>query len=487
MRTLLTTKEIRLAEQMAISMGKTELELMREAAEGLAQSANFVDKKTVIFCGSGKNGGDGLALACLLQSKGCDVVVFLISNDLCSEAKHFFDKYCKLGGKYRNYNKNAEIVADIIVDCIFGTGLNRDVSGLAYDAVCTINNSKAYVISADVPSGLNVDLGSIMGVAVKADITVSFSGCKFCYEYGFGKDLCGQIRYADMSIPAIENNIFALEESDIELTKRDFCSHKGSNGKVYIIAGSPCYIGSALLAESAATAALKTGAGLVTLVVPFSLREVYQKRVTEATLMFLPDVDGKIIFDKGQFDKIISGADVIAIGMGLGQNDELFDMVKYLTEKFRKPIILDADAINCLQGRPIELNSNVILTPHIKEFERVLGRKISNAIEDGRDFCRRTGAILHLKSSCSLTFSPSCDEILANISLGSELAKGGSGDVLSGIAAAIVVGRDDLARAVAEAAEVHRRTAHCLTERENERSILASEIVQNLGKYLKNI
>lgn len=489
MLTALTRNEIRQAELNAINGGITEIDLIERAGCALFNCANFVDKKIVVFCGSGKNGADGLALACNLTREGRDVSVIFVFDKICDEGKYFFDKYVKLQGKYKKYVEQEKIDADIVVDCIFGTGLNKIVEGVASSAINEINSSNAFVISADIPSGLDADSGDVLGVAVKADLTVSFSQCKVGYEFGFGRDFVGKVVYGDMPIPMFNGKVNFLDESDIVLKRRSINIHKGTAGRVYIIAGSPTFIGAAILAERAACAALKSGAGLVTLVVPHSLKEVYQKRVTECTLSFLPDNEGSILFDKYMLDKIIEKADAICIGMGLGTNPELSMTVQYLIDNFNKPLIIDADAINCLSGIRVKFKPNVILTPHVKEFERLLGRKILNPIEDGKSFTKTNNVNLHLKSTCSLTFSPYTDCILGNRTLGNELAKGGSGDVLSGIITALAVNcpNEELGIAVALAAEIHRRTAHEATNGQNERSILASDVVDELGKYLKNV
>ena len=489
MLTALTRNEIRQAELNAINGGVTEIDLIERAGLALFGCANFVDKKTVIFCGSGKNGADGLALACNLMRNGLEVNVILLFDKICEEGKHFFDKYVKLQGKYKKYVEHEIIDADIIVDCIFGTGLNKVVDGIALSAINDINISDAFVVSADIPSGLDADTGEVLGVAVKADLTVSFSQCKVGYELGSGRDFVGEVVYADMPIPMFNGKVNFLDESDIVLKHRNVNMHKGSAGRVYIIAGSPTFIGAAILAERAACAALKSGSGLVTLVVPHSLREVYQKRVIECTLSFLPDNEGSILFDKFMLDTIIEKADVICIGMGLGTNSELSTIVQYLIDSFDKPIVIDADAINCLSGKQVKFKPNVILTPHVKEFERLLGRKIVNPINDGKEFVKINNVNLHLKSTCSLTFSPYTDCILGNRTLGNELAKGGSGDVLSGIISALAVDcpNEELGISVALAAEIHRRAAHQATNNQNERSVLASEVVDELGYYLKNV
>lgn len=489
MLTALTKSEIRQAELIAIKGGISEIELIKKAADALYESANFVDKRIVVFCGSGKNGADGLALACNLLLNGQDVCVIFVFDKICEEGKYFFDKYVKLNGKYKKFVEKEKINADIVVDCIFGTGINGEINGVPLKAINAVNSSGAYVISADIPSGLNSDTGEVTGACVKADLTVSFSERKIGYEYGSGRDYTGKVVYADMPIPKLNGKVNIIEESDIVLKRRNKNIHKGTAGRVYIIAGSPTFSGAAILSESAARAALKSGAGLVTLVVPYSLREVYQKRVTESTLSFLPDTEGSILFDKFMLDKIIDKADVICIGMGLGVNSELFKTVEYLTENFDKPLVIDADAINCLEGKKIKFKPNVILTPHIKEFERLIGKKIGNPFIDGMNFAKGNNVNLHLKSTCSLTFSPFSDCIFANATLGNELAKGGSGDVLSGIIAALAVNctNEELGITVATSAEIHRRAAHRLTERQNARSILASEVADELGSYLKDI
>jgi len=257
-------------------------------------------------------------------------------------------------------------------------------------------------------------------------------------------------------------------------------------------------VGAALLAERAAMAALRTGAGLVTLVVPHSMQEVYGKRVTESMLMFLPDIDGEILFDKPCLEKIIDKADCIVIGMGLGGNKELKQITDYLINNSDIPIMLDADGINCYEGFKPKFRSRVILTPHPKEFERISGVYPAEPATAAKEYADYSGAVVHLKGTESVTAAPDSDTVYINKSYGSELAKGGSGDVLSGIIGALVMdstrGQVGVQRStrplsplcylIATAAEVHRRAAHLAAETMPARSVIASDVVEFIPKVM---
>ena len=474
-----TVSMIKEAEKTVIDGGIAETELISHAGRALQNSYDFSGKKVAVVCGGGKNGGDGMAF-----SLGIDADVYITGGKMCPETEQFYEKVKKLRN-VRTLDGKVDFGAyDVIVDCIFGVGLSRKVEGVYSDVIRAINGAEAFVISADIPSGLDADTGRIMGEAVRADMTVSFSPMKSGFLLNDGSDICGKIVFADMPIPYKESFIKLMGYSDVHIEKRKHNTHKGTYGKVTIIAGSPRYTGAALLSTESCRAALRSGAGLVNLAVPYSMREVYQKRVTETVLTFLPDDDGKLIFDKYVLDRLIGSSDVIAIGMGLGNSPELFRIVSYLIENCPK-LLIDADGINCLAGRADVLKrakGEVYLTPHPKEFSRLFGIEVGdiNTVYSPLYMSREYGVKIHLKGAASVSVDNG-GVIITNEG-GAELAKAGSGDVLSGIMAAMIAQKIEYPMATASI--LHGRAGKAAMVGREEFSVLASDLSNFVGRLL---
>ena len=395
---LFTSSEIRKQEKLLIDYGVSVDTLIERAGAGL--SNRIKGRRVAVIIGGGNNGADGASLTLNLLDRGVDVDLYTVGTINSEYTKGSFVRLKTVGVLPRDWKECSDFsVYDCVVDCIFGIGLSREITGDYRDAILSINEQSRYIISADIPSGLSADNGKIMGVSVEADETVSFSGGKVGYFIGDGLDVTGDITYVDTGIVGKDFEAELLE--DFVLPKRRRNTHKGSYGKVTIISGCPKYVGAGILATRSAEATLRAGAGLVKLCVPYSMRDVYGKHVLEATLDFLPDDDGWIAFDKNKLDELIDGCDVIAIGMGLGKTDEVRKIVEYLLSNCTKPLVLDADALNVLVGSVdiLKKGRRVVVTPHLGEFGRLIGKPISDIdfLDDAKRFARDYGVTLHLK------------------------------------------------------------------------------------------
>ncbi len=470
------------AENKLFEQGVSVRSLIERAGEALANSVEGADSVTVMV-GGGNNGADGAMAGIILADRGVSVLIFTVGEIKSAECAKLLEEAEDSGIEIRSFESGYAVCDEVILDCIFGIGLKREVEGIYLDAIRAIRESGARVISADIPSGLSVDSGKIMGIAVQADLTVSFSGKKVGYFLNDGPDTTGDIIYADVGINPINDKIKIIEE--VTFPKRKNNTHKGSYGKLSIIAGSAKYVGASLLAEQGARAAMRAGAGLVKLCVPSSLAGVYASRVLESTLFPLPDVDGKILFEQNAINELISDSDVIVIGPGLGVSAEIVKLVKYVIENFPKTVILDADALNSISCNPeiLKGGKDVVITPHPGEFARLTDKTVKDIdpIADSLAFAKEYGVTLHLKGVGSVTAKP--DGTLTVTCSGTPaMAKGGSGDVLTGVAGAFYAQKID--NAMEKASFTHALSGRLSEKRFGEYGVLARDIADSVAQII---
>ncbi|MCT7483647.1 NAD(P)H-hydrate dehydratase [Aliarcobacter cryaerophilus] len=407
--------EVRSLDKRAIEeFHLTEDILMENASLGLK---NYITKKfkknssILIVCGSGNNGADGISLARLLQNK------FKVSLYLVNEPKTEIGKLQLKRAKSINVNfVNKIFQADIVVDCLFGTGLNKELDEDSVSLINSLNNLNSFKIACDIPSGLN-SLGQVIQTAFKADITITMGALKTALLTDIAKDFVGKIKVANLGLPEdifqIETNKYLLQKSDLKLPLRDIKnSHKGTFGHVNIVSGEK--IGASIIASQASFA---FGAGLVTIV---------------------SQNEKNIPFHIMQSKSVSENCTAIALGMGLGEFESL-KLEEIL--QLNIPKVLDADIFyNPLIVK--YLDENVVLTPHPKEFISLL--KLTNianiSIEELQEnrflyvekFCKIYPKVTLLLKGANVIISKN-DKIYVNIFGSSKLSKGGSGDVLSGL------------------------------------------------------
>ena len=393
--------------------------LMEHAASNMALyiSQNHPTSESIlIVCGSGNNGADGISLARLLQNK------FKVSLYLVNEPKTEIGKLQLKRAKSINVNfVNQIFQADIVVDCLFGTGLNKELDEDSISLINSLNNLNSFKIACDIPSGLN-SLGQITQTAFKADITITMGALKTALLTDIAKDFVGKIKVANLGLPEdifqIETNKYLLQKSDLKLPLRDIKnSHKGAFGHVNIVSGEK--IGASIIASQASFA---FGAGLVTIV-------SQNEKNIPCHIM--------------QSKSVSENCTAIALGMGLGEFESL-KLEEIL--QLNIPKVLDADIFyNPLIVK--YLDENVVLTPHPKEFISLL--KLTNianiSIEELQEnrflyvekFCKIYPKVTLLLKGANVIISKN-DKIYVNIFGSSKLSKGGSGDVLSGLIASLL-------------------------------------------------
>lgn len=450
-----------------------------------------------VFCGKGNNGGDGLAIARHLQNLGVEVKIYLVSgNDFSGDARTNYDIVNAMDIPLDTITdtENLEYVIrsyDIIVDAILGTGISGTVRGNAFEVIRLINENAGYILSVDVPSGINSDSGEICGICINADKTVTFAAYKVGMFMYPAADCVGEIVVKDISIPKkiIESQNIQINLTDDEFVRsviktRTNNSQKGDYGKLLIIAGSEGMTGAAYLS---AQAALKSGAGLITLACPKSLNSVLEAKTTEVMTLPLCDIEGHMDYRAaGEILARLDSFDAVLIGPGLGRDDSILEIVKTVLQNSKVPVVVDADALyavacdkEILRGCSCEL----IFTPHSMEMSRLLGLDISyieaNRLEVSKEFCEETGATLLLKGHHTIVTAQSLEQYISNTG-NPGLATGGSGDVLAGIIAAFAARGLDCAAAAAAGDHIHGKAADIAKDRFGMESMSAENVIECL-------
>ena len=426
----------------------------------IAEKSREQTLRVAIFCGPGNNGGDGVAAARLLMDVGYRVRAFLVGDraKMTPDERAMEEKLIAAGGVLEDYlpgdpeQESFFSTCDGMMDAIFGVGLCRPVTGVFQRAIEVMNRAGVPVIACDVPSGVNADTGEIMGCAVKATATVTFTCAKPGLYLGEGGPLAGVVKCVQIGIPPklvweqIEKKddvVHVISGTHSNLPRRSPTAHKGDFGKVFILAGCEGYTGAPVLSSRAA---VRSGAGLVFLGVPREIYPIIAVKCDEAMPYPLPE-DYDSILRKAQ------GCDVALIGPGLGRAPQVEELVLKLLRDLTIPVVLDADGINALSAHMDVLDERralTVLTPHDGEFQRLTGcdLPILDRITAARDFARKHGCVMILKGHATVTAEPG-GRCWVNHSGNPGMARGGSGDVLAGMLAALL-GQKQLAGDVGE-------------------------------------
>jgi len=454
-----------------------------------------------VFCGVGNNGGDGIGAAAFLKDKDVNVRVFMVGNlgNISDESIEMCKRFELVSGIVEPFENSDEIEkyiqsCSVIVDAIFGIGLNSIVSGEQLKAINMINSARACVISVDIPSGVHSDMGTVLGNAVWADITITFSMAKPGHFIEPGCMHCGEVRVHDIGIPrdVIDRAIspaFAVTSDEVVLPRRRPDAHKGNFGRCLIAAGSLGYTGAPSLAARAATA---MGAGLVYLGVPNRIYDILALKLEEEMPFPLAD-DGYGRFGKSAAYELIGRADAcdaVLLGPGMGGCADITKLVLEVIGKVKTPIILDADGLNAIADHTYILGKAagpLILTPHIGEYLRI-GGDISSGdrLRSAREFAHKHGCILVLKGHRTITALPDGTAYI-NTTGGPAMAKGGCGDVLAGMIASLVGQKFPLKKAVTNAVYLHGLAGDMCAAEMGEYSVTASDIIKMLPKAVLRV
>lgn len=452
------------ADRETIRGGVPSLELMESAAEALVDELlrRFPScRRVVVVCGPGHNGGDGLAAARLLAGRGIPVSVFTLGDpgayggDPAENARragaHGIALTALASSRGRKELSEALAGADVVVDALFGTGLSRGLTGAAATAVAAINGSGRPVVAADLPSGLSADSGALLGACVRADLTVAFAAPKLCHVFFPARQFCGTVAVRDIGIPRpalrrAAGKLSQVESADVLrlLPPRRLDAHKADFGRVAVIAGSRGKAGAAVLC---ARAALRAGAGLVTVFCPESLESVVVGALPEAMTSGLAEKGGELQPGAGGAAvRALRDFDAAVVGPGLGTGRGAVEVIEQIARSAAVPLVGDADFLTAFAGRPGFLarrRSPSVLTPHPGEAGRLLGVPALTIQADraraATALARATRAVVVLKGAGTLTATP--DGLLCANPTGTPLlATAGSGDVLAGAIGALLAG-----------------------------------------------
>lgn len=480
--------------------GRTLFRLMME---------RYSDKmgNILVVAGRGNNGGDGFVVARYAKLKGFGVSVFLLGKKekLKGDARLNMILFEKMGGMVQEIQNDlgpfsASLKdATIVVDAIFGTGFSKEVSGLEKDVINLINEARKPVISIDIPSGLDGKTGRPSPVCVKADHTFTFAYPKLGHILYPGAFYTGKLTVIDISIPSFVEDILGWDAHLIDgemlrktLKERPPDSHKGTFGHTVVIAGSKGKTGAAYMAS---LSALKIGAGLVTLVIPESLNPILEMKTTE--VMTYPVYDrglGHFTVDAVEETiEFVRDKDVVILGPGLSQEKEALEFARRIFTSIEKPFIIDADGINAFKDEPHLLKygaGRTIITPHPGEFSRLIKRTTKeineNRIELGLGFAKEHGVVLVLKGARTLIFDEK-GEVYINPTGNPSLAKGGSGDILTGFIGGLKSQGYSLIQSAIIGTYIHGYIADLWTEKYSDMDLLATDLLSYLGSAIREI
>ncbi len=443
MKEIVTCSEMKELDHRTIKdMGVPSCVLMERAALKVVEEMekDFTDSEHIlVVCGRGNNGGDGIAIARLLHLKGVRAEILLAGGEkgMTEDAALQYRIAENYGVPFVNNPHWNEYTT--IVDAIFGVGLQRDVEGKYYQLIRQMNEAHARKVAVDIPSGVNGDNGREMGIAFLADLTVTFAFRKRGLCFYPGRMYAGRTVVADIGIYGGKdkvNQTWHLERKDMKrLPERVAYGNKGTFGKVLLVAGSEGMCGAAFLSGAASFAA---GAGMV------KIQTVEENRIPLQTL--LPEAIVSCAFNEEENEKALDWCDVIVIGPGLGMSGKSRERAQWFLSRGHsagKPVIADADTLNLLAMYPEwrkYLGEKMIVTPHLGEMSRLCGRSIgeiqNTMAETAAEFSRETGAVCVLKDACTV-ITDAVGNTCLNLSGNAGMGTAGSGDVLSGVLAAV--------------------------------------------------
>jgi len=446
----------------------------------------------VVLCGKGNNGGDGLVVARELLRKGSRVTVVLMGEPRSEESASNLRWYRKLGGKViapENIEdlRDTIVEAPVLVDAVFGIGFRGNLGDEYRKLFEYVNISRAFKVAVDIPSGVNADTGE-MAFAVHCDVTVTFGAPKLGHVLPPGRFACGRLKVADIGIPEeyITSSRYLITASKVQamVPPRYPDSHKGSYGSVLVVAGSHRYSGAPLLTV---LGALATGVGLVYALVPEGVNFVLTSRAPEVIALPVP---GKHHNPEGLrlLDGIEHKIKAVVVGPGLGRHEETLKFIMGLFERFKdRAFIVDADALNLLAEVDIVPKlSDAVFTPHPGEFARLTGMNVSEVKNNYRvaeAYALDNGVNVLLKGPTTIITNGR--ESWFNITGNSALAKGGAGDVLSGLIGGFAAQGLDTLKASVVSAFLHGRCADVADV--NPRTFRVSSIAEILSKVMSEL
>ncbi|MBD3305720.1 NAD(P)H-hydrate dehydratase [candidate division KSB3 bacterium] len=506
-------EEIRQLDRTAIEvLGIPGIVLMENAGNQVVRviTERYPDvhnKRMLVVCGKGNNGGDGFVVARHMYNRGVDVRVTLLAEKhlLKGDAKINFDIAQKMNIPIVEITSNEQLPAfrnllqqaDIVVDAILGTGLNEAVRGLYKNIIESLNKLPQPIISVDIPSGLSANTGVVLGSCIRADVTVTFAVPKHGLILYPAADYVGELEVVDIGIPKnlIRNSHLKVHLLDYEDVCKSFRTrppntHKGTYGHVLVIAGSPGKSGAALMAGRSA---LRTGAGLVTLAIPENLRAPLEIPTLEVMTASLPETNkGTISIDA--YDEILNLAQdkrVVALGPGISTHPSTVELVFRLIRTLEIPLVIDADGLNAVAEDPdvlLEAKAPIILTPHPGEMARIVPntRIQNNRIQVAQESAQTYKSYIALKGVRTVVASPD-GNVFINPTGNPGMATAGTGDVLTGVIAGLISQNIIPIEATKSGVFLHGLAGDIVAEEKGEYGMIAGDLLEAIPYAIKRI
>lgn len=487
-----TVSEMRALENAAFERGLPSRVLMGDAAKAVVSELASFPPPFAVVCGSGNNGGDGYAIASLLHSRGVPCVCFRVSDRVSPDAEVFFRQCEESGVSISTCTPRPDFSRfGTVVDCIFGIGFHGQLPEDVASVITAINQSSTKVVSVDIASGLNADNG--LGDSIHADLTVSIGTWKPGHFLNRGLDASSC--FANHGIGLVPSSspirLFTRDDLPRVLLERAHLSNKSTFGYIGLVGGCLRYQGAVRLAAMAA-ASMRSGAGVVRLAFPRILLDAVAASTLESTLFPLSsNVDGQFVFIREEWEEYIRGLKAIAFGMGIGQNEEVKKALLFLLREYSGILIVDADGLNILSRMTPEevgpVTCRLVFTPHLMEFSRLTGKSIpeiqQTLIPSLISFARERSAIVLLKGPCTAVSDGSSALLVTRGCPG--MATAGSGDVLSGIIAAVCgAAGNDLLTAVAASAWLNGAAGELAQRKYGPTAMTAGDTVSSIPEVL---
>ena len=487
--------------------------LMENAGRGAAEVIynafpDLQKKRIAIVAGKGNNGGDGFVIGRHLLNKGIPIKVFLLteSKSLRGDAETNYQIFSRMKGEvisipsskdYQKVKKDLEKF-DLLIDGIFGTGLDAEVRGYYREVIDHLNTLKKPIVAIDIPSGLAANTGKPLGTAIRASLTITFGLPKVGHLISPGVDYVGEVKVIDIGIPkSLEDEekiqTHLLEEEEIRKwlsVPRRLDTHKGDYGHLLVIAGS---VGKTGAAAMACEAALRMGAGLVTLAIPKSLNAIMEMKLTEVMTEPLPETPKQTLSLRA-FNSLLRLCEkkrAVIIGPGIGTFKETQSLILKLIKTLDIPIILDADGLTALSTQPKTLpaaNRSLILTPHPGEMARLINSTAKEVQEDrigvSRKFSQSNHVHLVLKGFRTLIATPK-GEVFINPTGNPGMASGGTGDVLTGMIGGLICQGFDILTSLQISVYLHGLAGDNVAQEMGEKSLVATDIIERIPALLQ--
>lgn len=510
---VVSREQARRLDQLTIERyGVSGYTLMTRAGTGAARMLlesfpHVRGKRVLVLAGKGNNGGDGFIVAHLLRKQRVKVEVLLLGrcDDVRGDAVRALNAYRRGRGSLTEVDPRDAVKvvrtrlaeAALVVDAIFGTGLNAPLTGPLRELVELVNSSGIPVFAVDIPSGLDADSGAPLGAAIQAEATATFGFPKLGQMLLPGASYVGRLGIIDIglapeAVAEVAPGSRLLNAATVAplVPRRSVEAHKGTAGHVLLLAGSAGHTGAARLA---AHACCRSGAGLTTLAGPASLHSIFAAGNPEVMTARLPDVDGFVRFEQRQVLELIERKDAIVIGPGLGTHSAARRLVRFVVERSTASIVLDADALSCIAADPAILRKAKqppILTPHPGEMARLLGVDVP-AVQEARVETARRFATLHrcvliLKGARTVVAEPD-GRFWINLSGNPGMASGGMGDALSGMIGALAGQGLAAGEAACLAVFLHGEIGDFLASERGPLGLLATDIIEGIPAGIQRL